>query len=115
MFFKGKFELSPYGEEFSKSYIVLKLLDKNQIIKFNKDLIKVSQSIDKSASAEESLGSSEKIIEMMYKVVTDQFVEGLIFDGTEERPMKKDDISSFPPAIIKELNQFVQGSLEKKV
>lgn len=114
MFFKSKFELGPYGDGLDKSYLIVRLLDKNQVLKFTRTVAKLSKDLDKEEDIDKSLDDSEKLIEIMYKLVQDQFVEGNIQD-TEERPMKKADIDNFPPAVVKDLVQFIEGALEKKV
>lgn len=114
MFFKGRFELAPYGEEFVNSYVVLKFLDKNQIVKFTKRVAEAEKKIDKEEDTEKLLEGSTNVIELVYSLVADQFVEGSIFDNGEQRPMRKVDIEMFPPAIVKDLSRFVQGAYEKK-
>jgi len=117
MFFKARFELASYGSEFGDSFILLKLMDKNQVMAFSKQLAKASKEADKNEDdIDKSLASSSKVMDMMYQIVANAFIQGEIFDGEteEQRPMKKDDLDSFPPAVIREVVQFIQGSLEKK-
>jgi len=116
MFFKARFELAPYGEEFNKSYIVLKLQDRNQILKYTQKVAAASkalESIDEN-DIEGAVSKSSAVCTIIYQQVKERFVEGEVFEGEAERPMKKTDIDSFPPALVKELTQFIQGALEKK-
>lgn len=114
MFFKGKFSLAPYGDEFANSYLTVKLLDKNQISKLNKELVEASRELKDDADALDIVDGSERVMDILYRAVAEQFIEGQIFDGEGDRPMKKSDIENFPPAIIQELNKFTQGTLGKK-
>jgi len=115
MYFKTRFELKAYGEEFNDSYILLKLLDKNQVGKFSKDLAKFTKLLD-ADDVDKTISSSESIMDKMYSVCADAFISGEIFDEADGkiRPIQKADIDNFPPAVVKDMVYVLQGNLEKK-
>lgn len=116
MYFKARFELGAYGSEFSKSFVLVKLMDKNQVMQFSKTLAKTSKSLEGEEDIDKTLSGSEEVMDKMYKACADAFISGEIYDSEteEQRPMKKEDIEFFPPAVIRDMVQFVQGSLGKK-
>lgn len=116
MFFKDKYDLGVYGEEFSKSYILLKLLDKNQTLKYSRTIAKLTKKLDKTDDMDSAVDESAEVLEFMYKSIADQFVSGEIYDEElgKERPMQKVDIDNFPTKVIRDLTRFIQGVVEKK-
>jgi hypothetical protein len=115
MFFEDRFELAPYGEKFKNSYVDLKLLDKNQALKYIEKIAYLTKSLD-AATAEKAVEASKEIFDYTYNLVADCFIRGEIWDDElqAERPMRKTDIESFPSKVIKDLSQFIQGNVEKK-
>lgn len=113
LFFKTRFDLSKYGEEFNGCYVDLRLLDKGQLFKFtreNEKLAKESGNIEDDKLVDTAI----TIYENMYKWVADSFLGGEVMDEGVKRPMKKEDVEMFPTQIIQEMIKSIQGGLGKK-
>lgn len=116
MFFKAKFSLESYGEEFKDCFVTLKILDRNQSAKYGEKVFKLMNEGDKLEASGDDIGlisKSSELVDFIYKTVKDSFVDGQVFDNGI-RPMKVDDLDSFPPMILRELGKLIQGNLEKK-
>lgn len=109
--------MSRYGEEFKTSYFILKLLDKNQTLKYTRELAKISKGLDVDTKDVESIiKQSEEVLKFMYEKVAECFVAGEVYDEDTDalRPANKEDLDLLPPKVIKDVTSFVQGNLEKK-
>ena len=119
MVFKGKFPLKDYGDELVNSYVLLKLLDKNQSLSYSRKLAKLSKGLDKKNIEEmepdKAIDQSEGILNAMFDLASESFLGGQVFDEAEakERPMNKEDLLSFPTKVMRDLTAFIQGT-EKK-
>lgn len=109
MFFKYRFELKEYGEEFKDSYVTLYLFNKKQGLEYKQGVLKIADKKDIP-----SVDLESEIIDFMYARVKDSFVEGKIFDGKETRDMVKGDIDEFPRTIVRSIVEVLNGSIEKK-
>lgn len=116
MYFTERYDLAKYGDEFKNSYLILKLLTKQQALDYDKSVIKLAKEIETTSTESDILDLSEKLIEIAYTAVKDCFVSGLVFDGDTkvERPATVEDFDSFPPTLIKELADLVKGNIQKK-
>lgn len=116
LFFREKLSLAKYGDEFKDSYIIVKVLDANQMMKYSRLIYKLMDDSEKAGIAgdeEKAVDKSYELVQTMYKKVKECFVSGEIFDE-KLRPMSKKDIDEFPNNLIKELSGIIQGNLEKK-
>lgn len=116
MFFKGRFELGQYGSEFSGSYIIFRLPDKNKAYSYTVKITKLAKEVDKEEDEEKAIEKAVKVTEFLYDYIKEHFISGVIYDADskEERPMKPSDISEFPLQIAKDLRAFLEGQVQKK-
>lgn len=115
MYFKERFNLSKYGDEYKDSFVILKLATPGESMKQKKKLSKIGNAIkiDETGNDDEIFNETNKIFETETQYVKKFFDSGMVYDNEETRVMKKDDLNFFPRKIISELTDIIDGGLGK--
>ncbi len=110
MFFKERFDLSQYDADLKDSYILLRMLNKGEVLKYTKATAKLLKGVNDN----NAIDFSNELIELMYKTVQDAFIKGEIREEDNLRPATVTDLETFPIPVIKDMLLSMQGNLSKK-
>lgn len=113
MQFKETFDLNEYG--FKEGYLTFKLSTPNDMIKYNKEIYKITKRIEglKDDDVEGATKLTENLLNVHAKYIIKHFIKGEYKEDGKTIEITKDDIKVIPPGIQKKLGKFIQGNLGK--